>query len=168
MPMPMPSGPLAVRPGRAVVIALAAAVMPGSGDYVPFVRQWVGALPAITGYPGGELELAVAELFTNAVRHSRSGDTGGEVTVIVATGPAGAVIHVHDQGAGAGQVPHIKAQRAAGLRQSGRGLCIIEAISVQWAAGPAACCPQAPPDDPAVAAGGCCVWCHIAPGTAPP
>lgn len=166
--MSLSSGPLAVRPDRAPVIALAAAVMPGSGDYVPFVRQWVGALPAIAGYPGGELELAAAELFTNAVRHSRSGDTGGEVTVIVATGPAGAVIHVHDQGADIGQVPHMKAQRAAGLRQSGRGLCIIEAISVQWAAGPAACCPQAPPDDPAVTAGGCCVWCHIAPETARP
>ncbi len=166
--MPLPSGPSAVRPARAPVIAPTAVVMPGSGDYVPVVRQWIGALPATAGYPGGELELAAAELFTNAVRHSRSGDTGGQATVIVATGARGAVIHVHDQGAGAGQVPHIKAQRAAGLRQSGRGLHIIEAISVHWAAGPAARCPQAPPDDPAVAAGGCCVWCHIAPGTASP
>jgi anti-sigma regulatory factor (Ser/Thr protein kinase) len=150
------------------VIAPTAVVMPGARDYVPFVRQWVGALPATVGYPGGELELAAAELFTNAVRHSRSGDTGGQATVIVGAGPRGAVVHVHDQGSGTGQVPHIKTQRAGGLRQSGRGLCIIEAISVQWAAGPAARCPQAPPGDPAVTAGGCCVWCYIAPGTASP
>ena len=164
----MPSGPLAVRPDRAPAITLAVAVMPGSSEYVPVVRQWIGALPAAADYPGGELELAAAELFTNAVTHSRSGDTGGQVTVIVATGPAGPVIHVHDQGTDTGQVPHMKAQRGAGMRQSGRGLWIIQAVSAQWGARPAACCPEAPPDDPAGTADGCCVWCHITPGTVPP
>jgi anti-sigma regulatory factor (Ser/Thr protein kinase) len=168
--MLLPPGPLAVRtvPGVEVTPALAAVIVPGSGDYVRFVRQWVGALPATADYPGGELELAGAELFTNAARHSRSGEAGGEVTVIVAAGPGGAVLHVHDQGAAGGHVPHVKAQRAAGLAESGRGLRIVAAISVHWAARPAADCPQAPLGDPAVTAGGCCVWCHIRPGAARP
>jgi anti-sigma regulatory factor (Ser/Thr protein kinase) len=168
--MVLPPGPLAVRPapGAEVTSALAAVTVPGGGEYVRFVRQWVGALPATAGYPGGELELAAAELFTNAARHSRSGEAGGEATVIVAAGPGGAVVHVHDQGADGGRVPHVKAQRAGGLAESGRGLRIVAAISVHWAARPAADCPQAPRDDPAVTAGGCCVWCHIRPGTARP
>jgi anti-sigma regulatory factor (Ser/Thr protein kinase) len=150
------------------VIAAPAAVVPGAGDYVPFVRRWVAALAALAGCPGDELELAAAELFTNAVTHSRSGHAGGEATVIVAAGPGEAVLHVHDQGAANGQVPHVKAHRPGGLRQSGRGLRIVEAVSVHWAARPAACCPQSPPDDPAVTAGGCCVWCRIRPGAVPP
>ena len=168
--MLLPSGPLAIKPvpGASVAPVLAVAVMPGSGACVPFVRQWVRAVAALAGCAGDELELAVAELVTNAVRHSRSGGAGGVVTVIVAAGPGAAVLHVHDQGTATGQVPHIKTGRAARLRQSGRGLRLVAAICEHWAAGPAAHCPQAPPGDPAVTAGGYCVCCHITPGTATP
>ena len=148
--------------GPDVTPVLAAVIVPGSGhEVVPFVRQWVAAVVAMAGCAGDDLELAAAELVTNAVRHTRSGKAGGEVTVIVAAGPVGAVLHVHDQGATSGQVPHMKTQRTAAFRQSGRGLRIVDAISVHWAARDSASCPQAPPDDPAVTVGGRCVWCHI-------
>src|SRR5215467_9720482 len=106
--MPLPSGPLAVKPGRAPVVAPAAVIVPGSAEYVPFVRHWVTALAARAGGPGGELEFAVAELLANAVTHTRSGHAGGQVTVIVAAGPGEAVLHVHDLGSHNGQVPHMK------------------------------------------------------------
>src|SRR5215475_289588 len=101
-------------PGAELSPTLAAAVMPGSSEYLPFVRQWVAALAATAGCASGELELAAAELYTNAVRHSRSGAAGGEIAVIVSVGPGGASLHVHDQGADGGQEPRMKAQRAAG------------------------------------------------------
>jgi anti-sigma regulatory factor (Ser/Thr protein kinase) len=160
---------LTARPalGAELTPILAAVIVPGSGEYVPFVRHWAGALAVTVGCPGEDLELAAAELFTNAVTHSRSGDTGGEATVIVAAAPGEAILHVHDQGGHNGQVPRMKARRAARSQESGRGLLIVEAISLHWAAGPAACCAQALPDDPAVTADGCCIWCHIRSGTAP-
>jgi hypothetical protein len=155
-------------PAPPAAVTLAARVLPGRILSVPEVRRWVGALTAAADCAPGDPQLAVSELFTNAVKHSRSGAAGGVVTVIVATGVGGAVMHVHDQGADGSQVPHMKVRRAAGFQESGRGLRIVAAVSVHWAVAPAAWCRQAPPDDPAVAAGGCCVSCHIRPGPAVP
>ena len=140
---------------------LAVQVLPGRLQYAPVARRWVGELTAAAGCAPGDPQLAAAELFANAVRHTRSGTPGGVVTVIVATGPGGAVVHVHDQGADGGQVPYARLGQDAGSAESGRGLRLVAAISVHWASGPAAWCRQAAPGDPAVAAGGCCVCCHV-------
>ncbi len=148
-------------PALSAVPMLTAWVLPGRIDRVPEVRRWVGALTASADYAPADPQLAIAELFTNAVTHSRSGLAGGVVTVIVAAGPGWVDIHVHDQGADDSQVPHLRSQRPAALGESGRGLRLVAAISVLWAAGPVVWCRLAAADDPAVAAGGCCVWCHI-------
>jgi anti-sigma regulatory factor (Ser/Thr protein kinase) len=137
-------------------------VLPGHVENVRAIRRWVGTLAAGAGCAAGDPELAVAELFTNAVRHSRSG-AGGVVTVTVATAPGVVVVHVHDQGADDDKVPCVQ---AASFGEGGRGLALVAAVSVHWGTGPVAWCRQAPPDDPSVAAGGCCVWCHLGPAAA--
>jgi hypothetical protein len=107
-------------------------------------------------------ELVTSELFANAVLHTRSGGAGGKVTVAVT---ADGVIHVHDYGT-AGPCPGLAAQPSANgnLREDcGRGLEIVAALSAGMAHLPAAWCPVADPDDPAVAAGGCCTCCRPGP-----
>jgi anti-sigma regulatory factor (Ser/Thr protein kinase) len=150
-------------PALSAAPMMAAWVLPGRADQVSRLRRRVGALTAAAGCAPADPQLAVAELFANAVTHSRSGLAGGVVTVIVAAGPAWAVMHVHDQGADDDQVPHLGPRRPTALGENGRGLRLVAAMSALWGFGPAVWCGQAGPEDPAVVAGGCCVWCLIRP-----
>jgi anti-sigma regulatory factor (Ser/Thr protein kinase) len=152
-------GPVAVR------------VFPGLAAQVPHARRWVRALASRPGREPGrtdlvdDLELIAAELFANAVLHTRSGGGGGTVTVAVT---ADWVIHVHDQGAG-GPCPGLLAVGGGVRDDFGRGLQIVMAISGGLAHLPAAWCPVGGPDDPAIGAGGCCTCCRPAVGPpAPP
>jgi anti-sigma regulatory factor (Ser/Thr protein kinase) len=142
--------------------ARAARVFPGRAEHARDVRGWARSLTeAACGPAADDVVLAAGELFANAITHSRSGQAGGLVTVIVIAGPDGAEVHVHDQGADGGQVPHMVLDTVPPARESGRGLRIVASVAGEWDAGPAAWCPQAGTGDPAVAAGGCCAWCRI-------
>jgi hypothetical protein len=84
------------------------------------------------------------------------------VTVAVT---ADGVVHVHDYGT-TGPCPGLAAgpPPAGDPREDfGRGLKVVAALSAGLAHLPAAWCPAGGPDDPAVAAGGCCTCCRLAP-----
>jgi anti-sigma regulatory factor (Ser/Thr protein kinase) len=154
------------------VSGVAVRVFPGRADQAAHARRWVRALAAPAGPVACEdAELVLAELFANAIRHTRSGDAGGTVTVAVT---ADGVIHVHDLGT-TSQPPHpgLAAAAPAGARLlevSGRGLPIVAVLCPEWEARPAAQCPAAGPGDLAAQAGGCCIACRPQswpPGQAP-
>jgi hypothetical protein len=115
------------------------------------------------------MALIATELFANAVLHTRSGGEGGKATVAVT---ADGTVHVHDYGTempcpGLAGGPPADGDRR---EESGRGLEIVAALSTGLAHLPAAWCPAAGPDDPAVGAGGCCTCCRpgpAVPGAAP-
>jgi anti-sigma regulatory factor (Ser/Thr protein kinase) len=152
--------------------AVAVRVFPGRADQAGQARRWVRGLAAGVGPVACEdAELVLAELFANAIRHTRSGDAGGTVTVAVT---ADGVIHVHDLGtAGQPACPGLGAAAPAGARLlevSGRGLPIVAVLCPEREARPAAQCPAAGPGDLAVQAGGCCIACRPQswpPGQAP-
>ena len=145
------TGPVAVR------------VFPGRGEESRQAHRWVRALAAAScAVAADDAELVAAELFTNAILHTRSGAPGGLVTIAVT---ADGVIHVHDQGTGG--CPPCAALAAApqedgSLPVGGRGLRIVAALCAVWGCMPAARCPAAGPDDPAAQDGGCCAWCRPA------
>jgi anti-sigma regulatory factor (Ser/Thr protein kinase) len=144
------TGPLAVR------------VFPGQASQAAEARHWVRGLASPAGALACEdAALAVTELFANAVRHTRSGDAGGTVTVAVT---ADGVIHVHDLGTtGQPGCPVLATAAPGGLRLlevSGRGLPIVAALCPERESRPAAECPAAGPGDPAALAGGCCIACR--------
>ncbi|GAA3217499.1 ATP-binding protein [Actinocorallia longicatena] len=90
-----------------------------------FCRDMLGG-----GHPVlDDVQTCVSEAFTNGVVHSRSGE-GGKVTVALLAGPGLVVAEVVDDG-GRG-VPCV---RDEGQAESGRGLRIIDALSVRWSAG---------------------------------
>jgi anti-sigma regulatory factor (Ser/Thr protein kinase) len=132
-------------------------MFPGQPAQARGARRWVRALASAAGITDpGDAELITAELFANAVLHTRSGGAGGLVVVAVT---ADGVIHVHDYGT-AGPCPGLSAAPAGGPGESGRGLEIVAALSGGLAHLPAAWCPAAGPGDPAVRAGGCCTCCR--------
>lgn len=144
------------------VTAAAARVFPGRAEQAGEARRWVRVLAAGAGVlAAGDAELAVGELFANAVVHTRSGADGGKVAVVVVPDDGGAAVHVHDQGAAGRAAGLVPSGGGGGLPVSGRGLLIVAAVCAGWGTGPAAGCPHAGADDPAVAAGGCCTWCRL-------
>lgn len=146
---------------RLTVAATAARVFPGRAGEANAARTWVRSLTAAAGAAAdGAAELITGELFANAVQHTRSGSSGGKITVVVAPAGDEVAVHMHDQGTDAGLVPApAPPGDGHGLRDSGWGLQIVDAVcGAKWGVFPVICCPCAAADDPAVSAGGCCVW----------
>jgi anti-sigma regulatory factor (Ser/Thr protein kinase) len=107
-------------------------------------------------------EAAIAELLANAVQHSRSGQPGGTVTVLITGSSAsGVTVHVHDQGAPGGAVP--RPRDAGDEAESGRGLRIVGELSDAWGTRPGAECCGAGAGRQAAGLGRC-TWCAIRQG----
>jgi anti-sigma regulatory factor (Ser/Thr protein kinase) len=154
-------------PGEGAVLTAGAGpaavrVFPGLAAQAGAARRWARECAARPGGPDpDDIGLITAELFANAVLHTRSGSEGGTVTVAVT---ADGVIHVHDHGP-AGPCTGLAAipPRGGGPREDfGRGLEVITALCTGLAHMPAAWCPVIGPDDPPAGAGGCCTCCRPA------
>ena len=147
------TGPVAVR------------VFPGRPEQTPHVRRWTRALLAPGPADLDAAEVIVSEIFANAVLHTRSGQPGGLAAVAVT---ADSAVHVHDQG-NAGHIPPCGLPLAipGRLRENGRGLVLVTALSRAWGFTPAGQCCAAGPGDPAPAARGGCVWAYLPPASCP-
>lgn len=137
----------------APVVAL---VFAGEPRSVPEARRWAAAILAQVGADPVTGELLASELFTNALLHTRSGQPGGTVTVIVT---AGGVLHVHDHGPVGGSCDPGGWTPGADRADFGRGLLLAAGLAAGLVHGPAAACPVAWPGDPSAGAGGCCTRC---------
>jgi anti-sigma regulatory factor (Ser/Thr protein kinase) len=81
------------------------------------------------GHPcGDDAALLVSELFSNSVRHSRSGAAGGTVTVAVRAGDGLVRVEVTDRSGP--EVPELYvASRDA---EGGRGLQLVAGLAARW------------------------------------
>jgi hypothetical protein len=131
-------------------------VFHGEPRGVPEARRWAAAVLAEAGADLETGELLASELVTNAVLHTRSGQPGGTVTVIVT---AGGVLHVHDHGPAAGSCAPGGWTPGADRADFSRGLLLVAELGAGLVHGPAVACPAAWPGDPAAGAGGCCTRC---------
>lgn len=84
----------------------------------------------------GDAELVVSELGTNAVTHTGTGGPGGRFVVELEVHPARVRVAVVDMGAATGPVP-AGGDPASPEHVSGRGLFLVEALSVKWGTEPA-------------------------------
>ena len=161
---PAGGGAVYRRPRAADQLSVAVWVSPGRPQYVAGARRWAQAVAAAWGAGAADTALVVSELVTNALRHTRSGQPGGTVTVVVAGAWEAVTVHVHDLGSDGGQVPGPSAAdpAGAGLADDGWGLPIVIAVSTEWGTIPAAWCPvRGSGDQAAEASGGCCTWCRL-------
>ena len=77
---------------------------PGLTAIVPSARRFVRGIMA--GSPRvGDMELITAELASNAIRHTPSGQDGGEFALTVRTEPGWARVEVTDAGTGEWSAP---------------------------------------------------------------
>lgn len=152
------------RPGRDDHLSVAAWILPGRPEHVAGVRRWAQAVAGSWGVSGTDVGLVVSELVTNALKHTRSGQPGGTVTVAIAGRWCGVTVHVHDLGADSGRVSRLRltAVDGDGLSDGGRGLQIVAGVGAEWGTLPAAWCPVWGPGDPAADSDGSCTWCHMA------
>jgi anti-sigma regulatory factor (Ser/Thr protein kinase) len=72
---------------------------PGLPAIVPSARRLVRGILADSPR-SGDMELIAAELASNAIRHTPSGEPGGEFTIAIRTKPGWARIEVSDTGTG--------------------------------------------------------------------
>ncbi len=97
---------------------------PGLPAIVPSARRFVRGI--LAGSPrADDMELIAAELASNAIRHTPSGQDGGEFTLMVRTEPGWARIEVSDAGTGEWSGP----RDASDDDEYGRGLAIVAALA---------------------------------------
>jgi anti-sigma regulatory factor (Ser/Thr protein kinase) len=135
-------------------------VMPGRPEYVREARA-LARTASSTPYQADAAALCVSELVTNAIVHSRSGQSGGTVTVTIAhmspgpdlitSGPAAGElrISVTDNGGPALPGPWSAPLPADGpdTPEHGYGLAVVDAVASDWGR--------------FTTAGGWCSWCEI-------
>jgi serine/threonine-protein kinase RsbW len=101
---------------------------PGRPGHVREVRRFVAAL--LADHPRvDDVVSTAAELFNNAIQHTRSRLPGGHLTLEVRRWPGCCVtLAVTDQG-GPGE-PRVR--ELTGDRENGRGLAILSALTTSW------------------------------------
>jgi anti-sigma regulatory factor (Ser/Thr protein kinase) len=136
----------------AETVVLGAIAIPGRGEQVRVARAFVAgvlrelATPAEALPPEAALDEAVldeavldeavldnatlltSELVTNAIRHSRSGESGGSVGLMVVAVPDGIRVEVTDSGSDA-SAPVVKEDS---YTCDGHGLFLVEAVAREW------------------------------------
>lgn len=99
---------------------------PGLPAIVPSARRFVRGILARS--PRAEdVELITAELVSNAIRHTQSGQDGGEFTLTLRTEPGWARLEVSDAGTGEWSGPRDAADEDE--YEYGRGLAIVAALA---------------------------------------
>ena len=131
-------GPVA----KAETVVLGAIAIPGRGEQVRVARAFVAGVLrelAAPDEPAPDADvldaevldnaaLLTSELVTNAIRHTRSGESGGSVGLMVAAVPDGIRVEVTDSGSAA-SVPVVKQDS---YTCDGHGLFLVEAVADRW------------------------------------
>ena len=131
-------GPVAM----AEIVVLGAIAIPGRGEQVRVARAFVAGVLrelAAPDEPAPDADvldaevldnaaLLTSELVTNAIRHTRSGESGGSVGLMVAAVPDGIRVEVTDSGSAA-SVPVVKQDS---YTCDGHGLFLVEAVAREW------------------------------------
>jgi serine/threonine-protein kinase RsbW len=131
----------------AETVVLGAIAIPGRGEQVRVARAFVAGLLRELAAPDeaapGEAvlneavldeavldnaTLLTSELVTNAIRHTRSGEAGGSVGLMVAAVPDGIRVEVTDSGSAASS-PVVKQDS---YTCDGHGLFLVEAVAREW------------------------------------
>ncbi|MGH3265373.1 MAG: ATP-binding protein [Trebonia sp.] len=120
----------------AETVVLGAIAIPGRGEQVRVARGFVaGVLRELAAADAALPDEAVldnaalltSELVTNAIRHSRSGESGGSVGLMVVAVPGGIRVEVTDSGSATSPVVKQESYTC-----DGHGLFLVEAVAREW------------------------------------
>src|SRR6266700_3477951 len=103
-------------------------VIEGTPEQVAAARAFVGQVLG-SGHPGADrIALLTSELVTNSVEHSNSRRAGGTIAVTLRASADRVRVEVADEGGSA--VPTLR--RDGDLAETGRGLRLVDAFSLDW------------------------------------
>ena len=106
---------------------MSAVVLPGRPEAAAGARDF--ARKALAGYPAADdAVLALSELVSNAVLHSKSGRPGGTLEVRLTVTAASVLAEVLDEGPLG--VPAVTSRET--FAERGRGLVLVEALTRAW------------------------------------
>ena len=106
---------------------MTALVLPGRPEAAAGARDF--AQKALAGYPAADdAVLALSEMVSNAVLHSRSGLPGGTLEVRLTVTAASVLAEVLDEGPLG--VPAVTSRET--FAERGRGLVLVEALTRAW------------------------------------
>jgi anti-sigma regulatory factor (Ser/Thr protein kinase) len=112
----------------AEVVVRESVTLAGRAERARVARTFTGGVLG-PGHPCGNVAvLLVSELFSNSLRHGRSGAPGGSVTVTVTAGGGIVRVEVTDR-SGAG-VPVLRP--GDGDAEGGRGLRLVAGLAERW------------------------------------
>lgn len=120
--------------GEALPMGDAVAVY-GLPELAAVARRWVRQYSGRPRDEGGALALLTTEVFANAVRHSRSGDPGGEVIVTITKTGRTTQVKITDNGPRDTTTgPHLKKVlvEAGEGEHGGFGLRLVASMSTRW------------------------------------
>ncbi|MFD6949466.1 hypothetical protein A6A08_05020 [Nocardiopsis sp. TSRI0078] len=108
--------------------------------HVKAARRWAMQVTRTTPSVAHPLLVCLAELHTNALRHTASGLPGGRVRIEIQRRPRLFLLHVGDDGPKPGKqatVPTAPTKRNAGktepvLAEGGYGLALVDALALYW------------------------------------
>lgn len=143
-PSPEPSGPVPLprrtvdpRDRVAIIVDVESGALghsvtvPGVPEQTGVLRRQLAALALLPEAQTDVLQGLVSELFTNAVRHTRSGLPGGKVAVTLHRLRGRVQVRVTDQGArGDGGTPHVRERDLD--REGGFGLRLVAMQADRW------------------------------------
>jgi anti-sigma regulatory factor (Ser/Thr protein kinase) len=112
-------------------VVLGSITVPGMPEQVSRARAFVAGLADRTALGRDAVDTAAlltSELVTNAMLHSSSGGSQGEVTVVVIDGPGGLMVEVIDDGSPY-TGPEVQGDRYA---SQGHGLFLVEQLAARW------------------------------------
>ena len=134
--MVTPTDAVADPVAMAETVVLGAIAIPGRGEQVRVARAFVaGVLRELAAADAAMADEAVldnatlltSELVTNAIRHSRSGESGGSVGLMVVAVPDGIRVEVTDRGSASSPVVKQESYTC-----DGHGLFLVEAVAREW------------------------------------
>jgi serine/threonine-protein kinase RsbW len=119
------------RPGgvRSPTAILGSLTVPGRPRQVSVARAFVTQTleRRRTGADTDAAGLLTSEIVTNAIQHTRSGEAGGTVTIVMTGVPHGVLVEVIDEGSRA--TPVVKDDPCAA---EGHGLFLVQQLAAQW------------------------------------
>ncbi|WP_121188399.1 ATP-binding protein [Nocardiopsis sp. Huas11] len=109
-----------------------AMTVPGDASYAKVMRRRLRTLASLPDWEVRPIALLASELFNNCLRHTRSGDPGGEVTISVFKLAGRTQVRITDAGPRDGQVtvPHLRPLDPHS--ESGRGLHLVATDASRW------------------------------------
>ncbi|WP_053616446.1 ATP-binding protein [Nocardiopsis sp. NRRL B-16309] len=109
-----------------------AITVPGDPFYATVMRRRLRTLASLPDWEIRPVALLASELFNNCIRHTRSGDPGGEVTISVFKLAGRIQVRITDAGPREGEitVPHLRPLDPE--NESGRGLHLVATNASRW------------------------------------